>query len=194
MSDTDQHVNAVAKSKWHADGACVSRHDSGRKPGCNYARNGFQVTKASRTADYNAPMRFEASKADAVAQQMRVVGKKHKQVHSPYPQPPDPARTESLWNVGNKADGRNENFKPRGVGFHYPYLHNWHHMIANAMLVNNLVLRDKPEPYVLPRSSWPGSTTSTGRGTSCCCRSSASSARSSTGRFTPAITQSSTCT
>jgi hypothetical protein len=149
MSDLDQHVAALAKSTYHEDGACVCRHDSNRKPGCNYARNGFDVTKASRRPDYNSPTRFPASKADAVAQELRVVGKKHKQVSSPYPQPAEPGRAESLWNVGAKADGKNENFKPRGVGYHYPYLHNWHHMIANAMLVKHLVLKNKPEPYIL---------------------------------------------
>lgn len=152
-----EHVDQLEKSTFHKNGACVCRHESNLKPGCKYWKNGFQITRKARAAKYNAPARFEARHADGVAQAMRKVGKET--VASPYVQ--DPQRTDktaSEWNVGislvDRATGKKlpENFLPRemgGVGFHHPYLHNWHHMIGNAMLVKHLILEGEPNPYQL---------------------------------------------
>lgn len=153
----DEHVEKLPKSSYHDDGACVCRHESHRKAGCHYDRNGFQETVSARAALYSSPTRFDASEADEVTQKTRMIGPKdspsRRAVTSPsYQTAARRAGGESLWNVGAKADGVHENFKPRsmgGVGFHYPYFHEWHHLIANAMLVKHLLLRGKPEPYLL---------------------------------------------
>lgn len=153
----EKHVEELQKSTFHKNGACVTRHESNLKPGCKYWKNGFMITRKARAARYSSPARFDARNADYVAQAMRKVA--GKVVASPYQQDPErKQKTVSDWNVGvsltEAGTGTKlpENFKPRemgGVGFHHPYLHNWHHMIGNAMLVKHLVLEGKPNPYVL---------------------------------------------
>jgi hypothetical protein len=52
--------------------------------------------------------------------------------------------------VGAQARAGLDNFKPRtmgGVGAHYPYLHNWHHLIPNQLLVE--MLHDEKLGYKL---------------------------------------------
>lgn len=155
--EMDEHVDALQKSTFHKNGACVCRHEKNRKSGCHYDQNGFKHTRRSRAALYSSPTRFDAEKADRIAQKGRWVGRKksprRRRVTSPARQTAEGrAGGESIWNVGASADGVHENFKPRsmgGVGFYHPYFHEWHHMIANAMLVRHFHRKDAPDPYVL---------------------------------------------
>jgi len=142
--NSKQHLTELLNKDLHKDGACVIRHNNAQHPKCRYEKNGFEVTTTGRKADYKVKL----ARTDVEGLRLRVP----KNVKEPTPARPgvklgkgQAATTlgfdEDMWNVGAKADGLSENFKPRkmgGRGFHYPYLHNWHHLIASEMLYSML--------------------------------------------------------
>jgi len=141
-SDAEKHIEQVARSEWHKQGGCVSRHDTNQESWCKYAENGYKATEGRRRRLYNAPFRFDAALADEVDQERRKTSA-GKVVLSPLA--PSAGSTSqqggSHWNAGAQARAGCDNFKPRsmgGVGAHYPYLHNWHHLIPNQLLVEML--------------------------------------------------------
>ena len=127
----DKHITRLTQSKYHEQGGCVVRHERAQNAECKYRINGYNITQSARSKDYNAPHRYAAE---------HVVDLKRKRVKRPgggYHLSPTQNKAggpvdPGIWNIG-----ANGNFVPReqgGRGFHYPYLHNWHHLIANDRL------------------------------------------------------------
>jgi hypothetical protein len=136
---SDAHIEKLLRSKYHQDGGCVVRHESKRHARCKYVENGFDDL-GNHSAQYDSPPRYNVNDAAAAFEKLkqktltRKQGGKKVKVKTPV----KPVGTlTAIWNVKTKADGIHQNFEPlsrKGQGFHYPYFHNWHHLIGNEML------------------------------------------------------------
>ena len=144
MGNKKEHLALLNKGDLHKNGACICSH--GSKPTgspCDYQKNGFDITKSSRSSMYN-DKRGAIDKKKAMRDVFTEVFLKAK----------NPARQLSLWmnrfkgaakriendpkawNVGYSCyPSKGENFFPRahgGAGWWYPYMHNWHHIIPQS--------------------------------------------------------------
>jgi hypothetical protein len=134
MANSEDHLAELTDPVYHQNGACVVRHASAQQKECKYEQNGYDKTLASRSHWYNAPTRYKLGLVDWNKIRPKMVkspaGYKLKSFVAPGKgEKPHP----HLWNIGEF-----DNFVPGGKGFQHPYLHNWHHMIANEMLFKML--------------------------------------------------------
>ena len=143
-----KHIERLTRnSEYHkSKKACIIRHKSAEEAQCKYARNGYDVTQG-RAKYYNAP-RYDPAKVSNLVQQ-RLVRKsqKNRVVLTPRQQEAGKPVVQDIWDVDKHG-----NFVPAydgGDGGHYPYEHNWHHMIANEMLFDELHDDSLPDPYQL---------------------------------------------
>lgn len=138
------HIKIPASlKKFHDAGACIVRHDSERKAHCHYDKKGYAETKANRTAHYNAaPRQYDPATITGLKgtkKKLTVKGKVHYRTTTPVQQPKDPAKQKkTIWDVDACATGAFPNFKPKARGAHYPYRHQWHHLIPSAALEQGL--------------------------------------------------------
>ncbi|NTX02576.1 AHH domain-containing protein [Myxococcus sp. CA040A] len=146
----DKHIERLTKnSDYHKNGACVVRHAAAQNAECKYARNGYNVTLRARQSYYNNPRYTPAevtgvrTKSISLAQPdgttRAFITPKQQQAN----QPVDP----HIWDIGHHG-----NFVPlydNGEGGHHPYKHNWHHLIANDMLFQELFDDSRSDPYQL---------------------------------------------
>lgn len=140
-----KHIERLVASQYHDKGGCVVRHGAAQRDACKYAKNGYRVTSSSRKNFYNAP-RYDAAEILEIQQEMVTRQRDGKTVTYRTPVHPGSGQ-ENVWDV-DKYD----NFVPLyegGDGGHYPYKHNWHHMIANDMLFQELYDPKKHEYKLL---------------------------------------------
>src|ERR1700687_1577601 len=137
MSSTTDHLAELTNPEYHKEGACVVRHPSAQNKECHTQQNGYNVTNNSRSSWYNAPTRYKLGNVDwsEIRPKWRKIS--GSRVLSFVAPAKDEKPHPHLWNIGVF-----DNFIPGGKGFHHPYLHNWHHMIANEMLYQRLVDED----------------------------------------------------
>jgi hypothetical protein len=129
------HIEKLVDSEYHKKGACVVRHQSKRTARCKYEENGYNITASFKT-HYNAP-RYDPKDLQGIKQKTLKRKQGGKKYTVKTPSKPAPGDASPVWDYGKQAESGHDNFLPRdngGLGFHYPYLHNWHHLIANEML------------------------------------------------------------
>lgn len=134
--------------KFHDDGACIVRHERDRKKHCHYDKNGYDETRtAARMIHYNAkgspkPRGFApADISDLKGSRKRRTdknGKVHYRTTTPEQQKDPSKPNEKIWDVDGSARAGIPNFKPKARGAHYPYRHQWHHLIPSAALEQGL--------------------------------------------------------
>jgi hypothetical protein len=144
----DKHVERLTtNSEYHkSKKACIVRHKSAEEAQCKYARNGYNVTQG-RKQYYNAPRYDPAKVANLTQQRLVLKSQGDRVVFTPRQQEKGTPVVQDIWDVDKHG-----NFVPAydgGDGGHHPYKHNWHHMIANEMLFQELYDESLPDPYQL---------------------------------------------
>lgn len=123
------HLEEMTSSSYHEKGGCVVRHKGfDRNDPCSHGGQGYNITESSRKTMYNAPTAYKPEDIKQKRKYLVWVGSKLK----PYKPKSHPKTTiiTDLWDVG-----AHQNFLS---GMTHPYLHNWHHMIPNGVLNEEL--------------------------------------------------------
>lgn len=134
--------------KFHDDGACIERHDRDRTKFCHYDKNGYVETlTAARKVHYNhdgspAPRGFDPAQIVGLQRSWKTrTIKKTGQVIARETTPEQQQGRKAnpkIWDVDGCAQAPFPNFKPKTKGAHYPYRHQWHHLIPSASLRDGL--------------------------------------------------------
>jgi hypothetical protein len=142
------HVTELTNGEWHDQGACLLRHEKNQKDHCKYKKLGrLHAEKARKDYYQRAEFKLPASlaKVSALSSSSKSLTRKGKQTAAPRPLTRDTTPTKpsgssepDFWDIDERADGRKLNFKASGPG-HYPYRHQWHHLIPSEMLYQYLL-------------------------------------------------------
>jgi hypothetical protein len=149
MAGTSDHAEELLNNEWHKQGACLLRHTDNQTDKCKYPKNCRKWTIDNRAQFYQR----QEFKDDGY-KKVRHLRKSEKsltrtdkktdeeQIHTrdTTPTKPTPGKDDpNFWDIGGAAVGRRMNFKPSGPA-HYPYRHQWHHIIPSATLYNYLLV------------------------------------------------------
>jgi hypothetical protein len=129
--------------EFHDAGACIERHKQDRKEHCHYDKKGYTETlTAARKPHYNhdgspSPRGFDPKSVVSLARSFKLRKGKERET-TPQQQQPGAPINHKIWDVDGFAKPGMPNFYPRRVGAHYPYRHQWHHLIPSASLRDGL--------------------------------------------------------
>jgi hypothetical protein len=147
MSSKD-HLTELTNNEWHDQGACLLRHKKNQKDKCKYKKLGRNHAATVRQDFYQrAEFKTPASLAmvSALSPSEKRLTRKDERTGEPRtiprnttPTKPSGSAKPEFWDINERADGRKLNFKASGPG-HYPYRHQWHHLIPSAMLYEYLL-------------------------------------------------------